>query len=124
MQYNKSYAIAILFHVLASTSQLSYDGVRIVSCPGEVVNFTCTVNGLYHLWMIESENITEYMHIQALPLNLYPRSHSKYIFDGFMINDNTMVTFLTFSATNGIINVTCEGAGDNNQQSLTAEVIG
>ena len=51
MQYNKSYAITILFHVLASTSQLSYDqGGRSVFCPGEIINLTCTINSDYHIW--------------------------------------------------------------------------
>ena len=109
--------------MLASTSQLRWSsrdqGGRSVSCPGEVVNLTCTVDGPFHIWKIRSENVSINMVIE----DLYPRSYSRYTFDGFVVNDNTMVTFLTFIATIGIINVTCDGVGDNHQ-SLTAEVIG
>ena len=39
--------------------------------------------------------IIEYMYISNL---------SKYTLDGFVVNANTIVTFLTFTATTGIIN--------------------
>ena len=97
-----------------------------MSCPGEMINLTCTLNGVFHEWMIRSENISIYINIQGLTSNLFPRSYmysQLYTLDGFVINDNTMVSFLTFTASTGIINVTCEGDG-HNQQFLTAEVTG
>ena len=59
-------------------------------------------------------NIMEDVHICSLTLNLYPRkSHNTYWMDSWSV----LIPF-TFTATIGIIIVTCDGVGDNSQQSL------
>ena len=87
---------------------------RNASCPGELVNLTCTVNSMVHIWTIKSESmpaIRENVVIDDMTSNVYPLTISAYTFDGYKINRSLIVTYVTVIATNGTINVTCSSNG-------------
>ena len=102
---------------------------RTVSCPGELVNLTCTVNSGGHIWSINSESMPDILQeitIDGLISNArpYPLTRSVYTFDGYKINRSLIVTYVTIIATNGTINVTCKGFGTNVTQSAQVEFAG
>ena len=88
-----------------------YSHGREFSCPGELVNFTCTLKTLVHNFFIKSDKVDVSHTLTLTNLRVHPHISSSFTFDGRVINEDRILSYFFFTAdasTMGrVLNVTC-----------------